>query len=133
MTPTQVAHTAASLRGLYARPQTDWLLQWLDLLKCKLCGDYSDALRVAKDLLHNVGDYNTQVWLEVAECHCRASNFSEAVAAFEKVMQEDYFNMEKMDMYAAVLRRCPLHWHISTGPWLRGSGSNIWDTLPEQS
>ena len=86
MLPTQVPQTTGYIKRLYFRPETEWAHKWLDLLKNKLCGNYVEALRVAGELLQDIGDYNTSIVLEVAECHYRLSQGTEAIQMFAKVV-----------------------------------------------
>eukprot|EP00668_Euglena_longa_P012226 GGOE01014661.1.p1 GENE.GGOE01014661.1~~GGOE01014661.1.p1 ORF type:complete len:554 (-),score=177.65 GGOE01014661.1:223-1854(-) len=105
VTPTQMEQTSSAVKRVYNRSQCDWLHKWVDVLKCKCQGDFQEALRTAQALLQEVGDHNTSVLLEVAECQYRLASLQESAAAFEKVRVEDCFVTEKMDVYASLLRQ----------------------------
>jgi len=102
--PAQADASAAALKRLYGGPH-EWLHTWVDLLKCKVQGDYVAALRAAEALLQGLGDYSTAVVLEAAECQYRLNNCLEATFAFERVRHEDFFATDRMDVYALVLRQ----------------------------
>eukprot|EP00995_Heteronema_vittatum_P009073 NODE_435_length_1381_cov_286.941441_g318_i0.p1 GENE.NODE_435_length_1381_cov_286.941441_g318_i0~~NODE_435_length_1381_cov_286.941441_g318_i0.p1 ORF type:complete len:425 (+),score=109.68 NODE_435_length_1381_cov_286.941441_g318_i0:48-1322(+) len=101
------ANHLQTIKRCYNQPNHEWLRKWLDLLKAKAAANYPEVLAATQHMTAGVllGGYNTSVMLEAAEAHYRMAAFTEAANCFERILDQDPHNVDRMDIYASVLQQ----------------------------